>query len=398
MANTILTPTIIAREALMQLRNNLVMGANVHRDYKKEFVKIGESVTIRKPVKFTVSTGATRVNQDVTENSTSITIDQRKHVSWKFSTQELTMKIEEYSRRYIEPACIVLANQVDVDLCGLYNELWTSSGTAGTTPATFASLGTMAEKLDDVAVPDDGMRKLILNPAARWSMADALKGIYDNSMPNDFVRKGLLGRLANFYIFGDQNVSRHTNGTFAGTTLINDASPAEGDAAVAMDGFGNSMTGAVAKGDVFTVAGVNAVNPISKTDLGYLQQFVVTATANSDGSGDIASVAFQPELRSTGAYQTVSALWADNAAVTFRGTSAAIYPQNLAFHKNALALVMCPLELPDSAGWKARVNMDGISIRVLKDYDIAADEEIIRLDIFYGTKAIYPELGGRLWG
>ena len=120
MANTLITPDIVAKEALMQLENNCVMGGLVHREYKKEFVKVGDSVSIRKPVKFTASTGATRVNQDVQEASTPFTIDQRKHVSWKFSTNDLTLSVEEYSERYIKPATIALANAIDTSFCATF--------------------------------------------------------------------------------------------------------------------------------------------------------------------------------------------------------------------------------------------------------------------------------------
>jgi len=397
MANTLLTPTVIAREALFQLRNHVVMGGCVHRDYKHEFVKVGDTVTIRKPVKFTVTDGATRSNQSVTENSDTIVVNQRKHVSWAFTTQNLTLTIEEYSKRYIEPAAISLANQVDVDLTGLYSSLWTSAGSPGTTPGTFQVLGNMAKALDKVPVPDDGKRCMVLDPDARWSLADALKGIYDNSMPKEFIRKGLLGTLANFRIYGDQNVSQHTTGLFttSATPLI-DAAPAEGATTLDTDGWdaGNST---VTVGDVFTIATVNSVNQVSKQSTGVLQQFVV-GTAQTSAAGVMDGLVVTPEIRSTGAYQTVDALPADGDAMTFLGSENTAYPQNLAFHKNALALVMVPLELPDSAGWKARTHFDGISIRLIKDYDIDNDEEIIRLDILYGVKAIYPELGGRLWG
>ena len=408
MANTIITPSIIAKEALFHLENNVIMGEKVHRQYKKEFVKIGDSVTIRKPVKFVVTDGATRSNQDVIEETTSITINQRKHVSWSFSTQDLTLTIEEYAERYIKPAMIVLANNIDRTLAleGA-NEFFNSTGTPGTTPANFLALGQMAQKMDEEPVPDDGMRCLVLNPAGRWALANGMGGtgsggIFNAEIVHGMVRRGRLGEIANFDIYGDQNIVNHTNGTFAGTVLVNDAAFSNDTNSVAIDGLGNSVTGAVNKGDVFTIAGVNSVNDVSKEDSGVLQQFVVTATVNSNGSGEATVVVF-PDLNdgsttSTAAFQTVTALPADNAAVTFMGASATAYPQNLGFHKNALALVTIPLELPDSAVFKARADWRGYSIRVIKDYDIDSDEEIIRLDILYGVKAIYQELGVRLWG
>ena len=171
MANTIVTPSMIAKEALMQLENNLVLSNQVHREYKKEFTGgQGQTVSIRKPVKFYTADGATRVNQDVEEKTTSITIDQRKHVSWKFSTQDLTLSIEEYSERYIKPAAITLANTMDRAGYNLYRNVWNSVGTPGTTPSTFQDVAAAAQRLDEMAVSGD-MRSMMLNPAARYAVA-----------------------------------------------------------------------------------------------------------------------------------------------------------------------------------------------------------------------------------
>lgn len=403
MANTIITPSIIAKEALMQLENNLVMGNNVHKEYKKEFVKVGSSVSIRKPVKFVASDGATRVNQDVEEATTTFSIDKRKHVSWKFSTNDLTMSIAEYSARYIKPAMIALANQVDADLCALYKNVFNFAGTAGTTPASFAALGGAARKLDECAVPDDGMRKLVLNPAARWSMADALKTTYNPGIASDMVRKGLLGQVANFEIFGDQNIKSHTKGTATGTPLVNGGSQnvtyaASGSGGTSQslvtDGWTNSVTGILKAGDKFTIAGVYSVNPISKVSTGNLQQFTVLADADSGASTGPATLSISPAIITSGPYQTVDAAPADNAAITVLAS----YAANLAFHQNAFGLVTCPLELPDGAAFKARESDNGLSVRVVKDYDITNDDEIIRLDILYGTKVLYPEMACVLLG
>jgi hypothetical protein len=227
-------------------------------------------------------------------------------------------------------------------------------------------------------------------------------GVFNADIVHGMVRRGMLGQIANFDIYGDQNVYRFTAGTRGGAPLVNGV-PANNASSMAIDGMTASVATWGKTGDVFTIAGVNAVNPISKQDSGVLQQFVVTADFATNGSGQ-ATVSFYPPLINNSgtnigaAYQTVSALPADNAALTFVGSAATAYPQNLAFHENALALVTVPLELPDSVGFKARADWRGYSIRVVKDYDIDADEEVIRLDILFGWKAIYPELGHRIWG
>jgi hypothetical protein len=404
MSNAVITPTVIAKEALMQLENNMVMGNQVFRDYKKEFVKVGDTVNVRMPVDFTVTDGATRSNQDVVEKNSNVVINSRKHVSWKFTTQDLTLTIEEYSDRYVKPAMIRLANQVDADLCALYKKIYFTAGAAGTTPATFAAIAAAAQKMDEVGVPDDGQRRLVLNPAARWALADGLKGVYNSKRVEDFIGKGYLGSIAEFDILGDQNIISHVKGTATGTPLVNGAaqnvtyaSLTSGSSfwqsSLITDGWTNSLTPALKAGDVFTIASVFAVNPINKTSTGQLQEFTVISDANSDGAGN-STITVSPPIISSGVFQTVSAAPADNAAITVKASHAA----NLAFHKNAFALVMCPLELPDGCAYKARESYNGMSVRVVKDYDIDADEEIIRLDILYGTKAVDPRLAVRLLG
>ena len=80
------------------------------------------------------------------------------------------------------------------------------------------------------------------------------------------------------------------------------------------------------------------------------------------------------------------------------GTSGGSYVNNMAFHSNAFALCMVPLAMPDGTSFKAQQSEDNISIRVIKDYDIANDTDIIRLDLLYGVKTIYPELAVRVLG
>lgn len=402
MSNALLTPTKIAKEALFQLKNNLVMGALVHREYKEEFLdpKAGGTVTIRKPVKFVASDGATRVNQDVTEGSTSITIDKRKHVSWKFNTNDLTLSIEEYSKRYIAPAMIALAQEVETSLCGLYANVWRHAGTPGTVPSGFSSLSAAALRLDNGAVP--AVRHAVLNPEAAWTIANGLTGNYVSDKAKTALERGKIGMLAGFDTYSAQSIRLHTVGAYGGTPLIKGASQVSTYASV-KDSYTQTLltdgwtptTGALAAGDVFTIAGVYAVNPVTKQSTGQLANFVVNAAATADGSGNM-SISISPPIITSGAYQTVDAAPADNAAISVKGTASTAYAQNLCFHKNAFALVTTPLELPDGAAFKSRESADGLSVRVVKDYDIENDEDIIRLDILYGVKAIYPELACRL--
>lgn len=407
MANSILTPSVIAKEALMQLENNLVFANNVHREYKKEFVKVGDTVSIRRPVKFTTSDGATVSSlQDVTEGNTSITINQRKHVAWGFSSQDLTLSIEQYSERYIKPAMITLAQTMDSYMAGLYKHVWNQVGTPGTTPADFDAVSDVAERLDDMSVPKD-MRKLILNPRAGYKIAGTATALYMQKVAQDAYRMGSIGEIAGLETFMSQNIVRHTVGAHGGTPLVNGGSQndtyadtkATNQSILVTDGWSTS-TAVLKAGDVFTIAGVYAVNPVpgeSKAAYDYLQQFTVVSDVTSDGSGN-ATITVSPAIISSGAYQTVSATPADNAAITVAGTASTAYPINLGYHRNAFALVTCPLEMPDGVSFKARESHNGLSVRVIKDYDFTNDVDQIRLDVLYGGKAIYPDLASRLIG
>jgi hypothetical protein len=394
-SNTIITPSIIAKEALFQLRNNLVMGNLVYRDYKKEFRKVGDTVTIRKPVQFTASNGATRVIQNVVETSTSIKVDQQKHVSWDFSMKDLTLSVEEYSTRYIVPAAVALAQQVDADLCTLYKDIYLASGTAGTTPNAYSNFGAAAQKMSEFAVPYND-RKCVTNPAAHWSMADALKGVFEPNRVKGIIEKGVIGNVAGFDTFEDQNIMQHVAGVPGGSPVVNTSTGiTSGSANIAITAAANSQTPAYKKGDVITIVGVNAVNPKSKADLGYLMQFVFTADANSDGSGNVTAIVSPTPVTAAGAYQNcvVNSAGAGKAVVLLANHSA-----NLCFHPNTFALVMVPLEVPDGAAFKAQESYENLSITVVKDFDITNYVDIIRLDILYGVKTVYPDLGLRLLG
>lgn len=408
--HTLLEPTVIARESLMQLRNNLVMGSRVHRDYEQEFgsTGIGDTVTIRKPVKFTVTTGRTRATSVITEKSITLQVAYQKHISWAFNTKDLTLTVQQYSERFIKPAAARIANEIDADLLSLYSDVWNAvkESTGFITPNTFMALGQVGQRLDEEAVPQDD-RTLVLNPAAHWSMANALRTLYVREVAAPAVKKGYMATIAGMEIFMDQNVRTHTTGAFHDTgsapaILLSTTScggAATEGSALELIHLRIVSTDALKIGDVFTVADVNAVNPMSGDDTGVLRQFVVTAAMSvaTTSTTQIDTVYIQPEMIDTGPYKTITTFPAAGAAVTVLGTEGEPYPQNIGFHKNAFALVMVPLIVPHNV-WGGSANADGYSIRVLKAYDVNWDDEVCRMDVLYGVKTLYPDLACRLLG
>jgi hypothetical protein len=303
------------------------------------------------------------------------------------------LTVEDYSKRYIQPAAIALANQIDLDLCGLYTDVYNYAGTPGTTPATFSALGDAQRILDDEGAPSD-RRVAIVNPKANWALADGLKGTFAQNVAKDIITRGFLGRIANLDIYQDQNIVRHTNGTFEADIQVT-SEPASGATSLVTKNWNGSSS--VTKGDIFTVAGVYAVNPLTGASTGELRKFTVTATTADSGSA--LTIPVSPAIISSGPYQTVDSLPQVDALLTFVGTAATAYPQNLIFHPQAFALVTVPMEMP-SGVWGARETDPeaGLSCRVVKQYDIDADEEIARVDVLYGVKTLYPELACRLIG
>jgi len=396
---TLLTPSIIAKESLMQLVNHLAMSRHVYTAFKNEFVKVGQTITVRMPNRFRSTKTQAISKTIIAEPSTSITMATQAHVAWEFSSVELTTTIEDYSKRYITPAVQTLANTVDDDLCGLYKYIANSVGTPGTTPATFAVLGNAQAVLSDNGVPSSG-RVGILNPDANWALADGLKGTFAQQVAKDIITKGYLGTIADLSLYEDQNIQRHTTGAFtAGATPLMLGATLTGATTISTNGW-DAGNNTVKAGDVFTIAGVYDVNPLSGKSTGKLKKFTVRTNTTSI-AGAMATLPISPTIvyGATNPYSNVSALPLTTAALTFLGTESTEYPQNLIFRPEAFALVTVPIEMPSNV-WGARESDPdaGLSIRVVKMYDIDADTEICRLDILYGMAAIYPELAVRLWG
>lgn len=413
MAQTVLTADIIAKEALMILDNNLVMAKQVFRGYENEFDKkingyeVGETISIRRPTDFTVRTNATLATQDVTEGKTTITVDQRRGVDFKFSSQDLTLKIGELSERVIKPAMVQLANSVDSYLMGLYKYVPNLVGTPGQTINSYADFAKAPERLDEYAVPSD--RSAVLSPADHWGLLGSQTSLYIQDAAKGAYRKGSLGEIGGVDTFMSQNVPTHTVGVWAGSPAVDQAVTSATityDAVkdtmlqtITIDGF-TAAAPALQPGDVFTIADVYGVNPVTKARLPFNKQFTVISTANA--ATNQVDVTFYPAMIWSGAFQNIAVAAGttdlNNKVVTPVGTDSTGYRQNMVFHKNAFALVSVPLVRPPGAVDVARETYKGLSVRVIPVYDGTNDESAFRLDILFGAKAIDPRLATRAYG
>jgi hypothetical protein len=416
MADSFLTHSMIAERSLFDLQNQLTMSKHVYRGYNGEFnaavggYKKGNSVTVQLPNKFRAKTSTIALDVvDIQEQSTTVTVDEIAHVDWDFLENDLTLEIANFSKKYIRPATITLANVVDLNGCKEYVNLYNLVGTPGTTPATFGVLADAATRMDNEAIPRTD-RLCIFSPKAHWSMADGeLKGVFQQNIVDKLLRKGFVGNFALMDFFMDQNIQTHLVGDHSADapTPVMNGSTSEGATSIVTNGWGGSND--LHKGDIITIAGVVGVNPISGQawEGNELRQFVVTADI-VDTSADM-TIAISPKIYSSAAaennlpYQTVVTLPQNGAAITVVGTASTSYPQNMAFHPDCFALTMVPYARPKSAGqsvmWgQASDPKLGLSITVATAFDIDAYKEITRLDILYGWDTIRAELGLRITG
>jgi hypothetical protein len=412
MANTTLTADIIAKEALAILENELGWMNRIHRAHESEFsnnvngYKVGDTISIRRPADFTVRTGATLSTQDVIEGKVTLSIDQQIGVDFEFSSTDLTLKINDLSDRVIKPAMSNIINHVASDVlstayAGFYN--W--AGTAGQTINSFSDFAKGPERLDEMAVPASD-RLAILSPADHWALVGAATSLSNTGAEGSAYRNGRLGMLGGVDTYMSQVVATHTNGTADNTTPVikgasqtvtYDTAKNTWTMSLLTDGWDASAT--LTAGTVFTIDGVYMVNPKTKAATTILQPFVVTANVTAQATTtNTTTLTISPPIITVGQHKTVSAAPLDDATITVLGAASTGYKQNLVMHKNAMALAVVPMEMPQAVYNGSRQSYKGLSCRVIPIYDGTNDISKWRLDMLYGRKLIDPRLGTRLSG
>lgn len=397
MSNTILTIDMITKEALRVLHQELKLIPKVRRDYDDRFArsgaKIGDTLRIRKPAKYTTTSGKTLVVQDSTEQFASLPVTAQRHVGMAFSSAEMALDIDSYSKQFIRPAMAQLAADIENEFATyMKKQVFQAVGDVATNLGSLSTVLFARQRLNDQLAPQTP-RNIVLNNLAEATLVDALKGLFQSAdQISKQYEEGMMGRTAGFDFYQSSILPVHTNGTAVATAGdINGAG--QTGSTLAVDQFGANAT--ITAGSVFTIAGVNAVHPETKQSLGYLQQFVVTADTTADGSGVIASLPISPAIVATGPFQNVSGTPADGATITITAAASASYGMSFAFHPDAFAFATADLDLPPNVE-ASRQQMDGLSLRALRDYDVVNDQSIIRIDALYGYTALYPQLAVKL--
>jgi hypothetical protein len=400
MSNSILTIDMITRKALEILENNLVITRNVNRQYDDSFAvegaKIGSTLRIRLPDRALVTDGAALQVQDDNEQFTTLTVANQKHIGVNFTSAELTMQLDDFAERVLKPRISQLASSIDADVANAYKYIGNSVGTPGTTPSTSLVLLQAQQKLNENAAVMNP-RYATVNPAANAGLVEGMKGLFN---PTDTISKQFKNGMMGTGVLGydeinmSQSIKQFTTGSRAATGGTTSAAvTSEGATSISMT-VGNGVT--VKQGDVFTVADCYAVNPQTRESTGSLFQFVAAADATAVSTAITVTVA--PMYSANNALATVDALPGNNKAIVFVGAASSQYAQNLVYHKDAITFATADLLLPQGVDMAARAVHNGISLRVVRQYDINNDRMPCRIDVLYGYSAIRPQMACRLWG
>ena len=399
MSNSLLTIDMITRKSLEILENNLVITRNVNRQYDDSFAvegaKIGSTLRIRLPDRALVTDGAALQVQDDNEQFTTLTVSSQKHIGINFTSAELTMQLDDFAERVLKPRISQLASTVDADVANAYKLIGNSVGTPGQAPATALVLLQAQQKLNENAATMSP-RYATVNPAANAGLVNGLSGFFN---PTDVIsrqfKNGMMGEQVLGYeeVNMSQSIKVHTCGTRAATGNTTGAAVTSEGATTLTLTVGSGET--IAAGDVFTIADCFAANPQTRESTGSLFQFVALSSSTATTT---ATVTVAPMYSAGNALCTMVSLPATSKAVVFVGAASTSYPQNMVYHRDAIAFATADLLLPQGVDMASRAVHNGISLRVVRQYDINNDRMPCRVDVLYGYNTIRPQMGCRIWG
>lgn len=411
MSNAFTFEQRVANSFLLLLKNSLVMGklatTKFDKEYSKTEVAPGDTIKVRRSIEYTVRTGAVASAQDTTVGSVSLTIDKQRGIDTQFTSKEESLDVDDLLRNEsLKTKAAVLAQQIDQDLMevGLKFPHWvgTPGQTINSAPDFFAGV----QRAVELGIPMNDLHG-VLSPADHFALAGAFTGLAaSDETVKKAIEKAKIPMIGGVQPYMSQNVVNLTAGTRAasGASQVDGASQNVAYATVkdaytqTLNVKGLTAGHTIKAGEVFTIAGVNAVNPRSKADLGYLQMFTVLADATADGSG-LAALTIANPIITSGAYQTVTAAPANSAAITWMGTASTAYRQNIIFHRGAIALLGVKLYTPDTGKVAFATDPDtGLSVRYWRTSDGVNDTHLQRCDVLYGVGMVDSRLGLRLSG
>lgn len=401
MTQTLLTSDIVLRESLRVLHQKATFLGSIDRQYDSSFKesgararegsKPGSTLRIRLPNQYVIRTGRTMSSNDVVEQSATLEVTNQAGVDLNFTSKELTLDINEFSSQIITPALAVVASYMESTCITNLTKKVYNLVDQDATAVSLLAFGLGKELLDNNLAPDDGQRSALLSGRHQVKLVDALKGLFQQS---DSIamqyREGVMGRTQGFEFMSSTHVMDHTTGTAAeGDSLYNVNGATEDGATITVD----TGTTTFLIGDVITIAGCNRVHPETKVDTGELQQFVITANSGSNAT----SLAISPSIVVSGANQNVSGYPTNAGAITKVGAgNVEKLNGSLVYHKDAFTVATADLILPTGRDFASRDVFDGVSMRIIRDYDINNDQFPCRVDVLFGYLAQRAALAARI--
>lgn len=402
MSNTLVTCSIVAKEALPILKNMLTFSKNVNRDWEDEYMgnmsrgyAPGATINIKKPPRYTYRAGRVSVPQATVETTIPLTLSQGG-TDLNFTSVEQTISLTKLEDK-IAAAIAPIANEIDRQGLQLahyntFNAL-NASGALPTTQLGGVQIVTDANRrLDEMGAPRDMNRTLVSGPGLNGALLNTFSGMFNSvSSLNKQYNTGLMQNAFGIDQGMDQNVDTHTNGT-QNVAGVNISGANQTGAAITTV----ALTGTITRGTVITLPGVFAVNPQSRQSTGVLAQFVVT----SDLAVGATSIPLSPALVTSGAFQNVSASPTSGSPFLIVGAASTAYQTNVAYHKDAFTLAMVPMWAPKGGKGVidvAQESYDGFTVKVTNFYDGVNDNAIWRLDVLFGWAATYPELSAKIY-
>ena len=392
MANTLSVIDMVTREALRIAHEKLAFIGTIDRSYDSSYAKtgakVGDTLRVRNPNQYTRRKGSRVMDvQDQAETTQNVTVATQDGVDMKFNSAELSLSIDELSRRYIEPATSVLVSGIEGDVLSavtkdVYNFTGTTTEIVGATDLDAVSQA--RAKLNQGLAPKDN-RCIQMDSVTMASVVGGGRALFhDGAQLKTAFNEGYLGRFGGTNFYENDRTYAHTTGSDC-TTVDIDAAVVDGASQVTLAG------GVLAVGDTFSIAGVKAVHPETKAAYAHDQQFVVTSIVTAS-----TVYAISPSIITTGAKQNVDHLPSVDDVLTFHALNSVTYQSNLMYHKEAFTFVTADLPIMDDAIRCVRRMQDGLSIRCWQGSDIRNDELLLRLDILYGWKTLRPEWACRV--
>lgn len=390
MSNQFITTQLVSNTALAMFANNspfVMTGSRIYQDdFQNAGYKIGDTLQVRRQNNFVVGDGSTAVPQDIIETVETITVAHQYHALIAYTVQDLSLRIEDFSRMFIQPAIQNIISQMERDICSAAEQqLYFFTGTAGSPINSFQTVDLSGAKLLEQGVNIVSDAYLAMTVRDGSSLKSALLNNFTPVFNEDIVRQSAIGHLSYFDIFQSQNIVKHVAGvgpvSHSGDSLTLSSTVSSGNT-LAITGATISITNYFVAGDLISVAGSHSVNPLSRASTGQNIQFVVTQNANSDGSGNL-TVSVAPTIISDSGspLQNVDVPLASGSAVTVVPT----YNVNVAYPARALDIVCPPLyklQVPYSS-----VAIDpetGLSLAVTQTGDILGYQNFMRIDILCG--------------